>query len=306
MFICTEPHFHRVRKARSKQKVSHTYRRQSALAKQMGRAVQLDLVKGFTRFKKRVSADAMMEAWKSGKYETVITHIPWENLHDELEQSFKGLRKTYAQSSELSLKALPSPVKKTLRFDFENPRISRWLSKRTGELVVGIRNNTQEIIQSAVQRSFTHAETPRQVADQIKGSIGLDPRREQALRNLTEGLKAKGVSPEKVASETAAYEERLLNSRAMTIARTEVRMANNQGQLAVWNEGQNQGLLPPECKKVWIVDGNPCEICEPMDGIAVGLNDFWTLNTGDSVSIPTESHPNCFCGMELSFGDEGD
>lgn len=171
-------------------------------------------------------------------------------------------------------------------------------------MVVNIQADTQNIIQNAVARSFSNALTPRDVASSIRNSIGLFPGQQTALMNYRQGLKESGMKPDRVDAFSSKYEDRLLDYRAKMIARTETRQATNQGQLFIWQDAQNQDLIAPTAKKVWVVDGAPCEICEPMDGVAIGLAESWTLPNGDIADIPTDAHPHCFCGMELEFGTE--
>ncbi len=299
-----------VRKAaRTKVKVTRTYARTSALSKQMGQAVRADLLGGLKTFKRNIPADRLFNAWKTGDYTNVMRNIPWHELPEHLERARTSIGGAYEKSAEFNIKSLPANTKRSLRFDTKNPGIQKWLNSRTGDLIVNIQSDTQRVVQQAVKRSFDKALTPRQVANQIKNSIGLYPKQEQALANYRSNLESKQVAlpPDRVDALVDAYADRLLDQRCMTIARTETRFAANQGQLTVWTEAKKQDLIGEKARKVWVVDGNPCEICEPMDGVAVPLDGSWTLNNGDVVDIPTDAHPNCFCGMELDFGEsEGD
>lgn len=294
----------RVRKARTGRKVTRTYSRVLALSKQMTKAVSLNLVKGIKTFRRALPADKLFDAWKTGHYSKVMQVIPWDELPSHLADMHKDLRKTYGEAARFSVNSLPAPKRRALRFDTENPNIRNWINTRTGELIVNIHSDAQRVVQQAVMRSFDQAMTPREVADQIRGSIGLLPRQEMALRNYSRGLQERGYPPENISKYSLEYADRLLTQRTMTIARTETRFAANRGQLSVWQDAGNQNLIDRQrSRKVWVVDGNPCEICEPMDGVAVPLDGFWTLNTGDVVEIPTDAHPNCFCGMELDYGE---
>ncbi len=152
---------------------------------------------------------------------------------------------------------------------------------------------------------MTNGASPRDMAKEIKNYVGLYPRLATAHSNYVAKLRKDGVRPDRIEVLSDKYYDRLLTYRTETIARTETQFMLNRGQLTVWQEGSRQGLLPPDSKKVWIVDGNPCEICEPMDGIAVGINESWSLDDGSEVDIPTEAHPNCMCIMDLDMG-EGD
>jgi hypothetical protein len=94
----------------------------------------------------------------------------------------------------------------------------------------------------------------------------------------------------------------------MMIARTETKNAINRGALAVWKAGRDQGLIDETATKEWVVDGDPCEICEPMDGVQVPLDESWTIELLNGqemqVEIPSQAHPHCYCGMELHFGKD--
>lgn len=303
-FIAHEPKKEVVRKARRPKRVSNTYKRVYALSQQMSRAVAVNFIHGIKTFKKKVDPNALYEAWKTGSYGDILRVIPFDTLHDDLKGMQKPLKTTIDRTGGFVIDALPPPIKKEFRYDTKNPNIRDYLDKRTGDLIVNISMDTQHLVQQAVQRSFDEALHPNTVAQMIKGSIGLYPRLEQAVDNYRRGLGKQGMDPDRVASLVDKYQDRLLEYRAMMIARTETRMATNQGQLDIWQQGAKQGLIDLNTsKKVWIVDGNPCEICDPMDGIGVGLYDMWTLNDGRVVNIPTESHPHCMCGMEIKYGE---
>lgn len=298
-------HVQKIQKARTKRKVTRTYNRTLALGKQMANVVRVDLRKGITTFKKKINPDALLDAYKSGSYGHLLKEIPWDTLHEHIAPVSKGIGDTFDKAAKISLLSLPRNIKTHLRYDTSNPALKRFVNTRTGELIVNVQKDTQKIVQQAVMRSFSEALKPRQVANLIKDSIGLYPKQEQALFNYSSSMYAAGkLSDEKIEDLTGDYADRLLDSRAMTIARTETRNAANQGQLSVWKEASNQDLVPANAQKVWIVDGNPCEICEPMDGIGVPIDGFWVLNDGSVADIPSDAHPNCYCGMELDFGGE--
>lgn len=303
-FICSHGHKHLIEKAaKPRRKVTRTYTRVENLSKQMARAVQVNLITGIKKFKKKVNPDKLFEAWKTGSYGHIMETIPWYDLPADIEKVHDPLKQSSFKSSLISLEALPPPVKKGLRYDINNPAIKNFLNKRTGNLVTDITNDTQKVIQQSVQRSFTQALRPDQVGRMIKGNIGLLPRHAIAVDNYRIQLEKNGMAPDQVDTLTGKYQDRLLNYRANMIARTETRFATNHGQLSIWREAANQDLIDRStAKKVWVTDGAPCEICDPMDGIAIPIDSLWVLNNGDQVEIPTESHPHCMCGMELDFG----
>ena len=158
------------------------------------------------------------------------------------------------------------------------------------------------MVQRAIQRSFSHAKTPREVAQSIVKHIGLNDRQSEALINYQMGLEMKNLAPDKIEKLTTGYEERLLRQRSTMIARTEIQNANNQGQLAVWKQAQDEGLLNvDETFKVWENDRTPCPKCKKMHGKKVKLNEKWHLDDGRAVEVPSEIHPNCYCFQTLEF-----
>lgn len=299
-FFC--PHRTRVLKARPRRKAGATYKRLSKLTSAMSSSVGLDLFRGFKKFKSHVEPERVYQAWSTGHYAKIMEAIPWEKLPHYLEPAATKLSHGMIKSANMTIDSLPDNANKGLRFNMKNPRMREYVGRRTGEMVINIQTDAQKVIQNAVARSFNEALTPRDVAATIRGSIGLYPQQETALRNYRQNLIQNETKPERIEGLVGAYEDRLLDQRSMMIARTETRLATNVGQQAVWEQASDEGLLPTEVTRVWVVDGNPCDICEPMDGEEVGLNEPWIMEDGDAVMLPTEAHPNCMCGMELNIG----
>lgn len=286
-------------------KPRRTPRRVERLSDQMSHAITVNFAKGIRTFKKKVSPQKLLEAWTQGSYGAVMATIPWEELYGDLVDVHTGIGDTVKGAAKPAIEALPVPAQPLLRYDLENPRIKKYMDTRIGDLVTRINRDTQTAIQDAVKSSFTTAATPRDIANQIKDSIGLLPQHERAVRNYMSGLYKSGATPSRVGELGSAYYDRLLDYRAMMIGRTEAANAANNGQLLVWTQAKDQGLVPPTAKKVWVVMGDePCEFCEPMDGEAVGLDEVWILDDGTVCMIPNEAHPHCYCKMTLDYGEQ--
>jgi hypothetical protein len=290
----------------SKLKKSAHYNKILTQSKAAQNVVKLNLVHGIATFKQKISSKKLMDAYERGDYKDVFEVIPWETLPNSLDKYKNSLARGMSSAGLISLDALPVPKDTSLRYDVHNPHITDYLNSRTADLVVDIKDNTKDIIQEQVKRAFTNAQSPRQVANDIKGSIGLYPRLQNAVDNYRTGLVKQGLPGMKIEQLTGSYYDRLLDYRAMTIARTEIRNANNHAQLAVWKNAAEKGYIDDDsARKVWVVDGDPCEICLPMDGEEVELDESWTVEypdgTEDDVDVPSEAHPNCWCGMELKF-----
>lgn len=278
-------------KPKTKVKGAYKAKRLDALARRMQRSVALDLAKGIQTFKKRVKRSAIQSAWESGSYESVDQYIPWRSLEGDLAPAKRRLQSSLLGAADLSIKLLPAPMD-SLRWDLENPAIREYVDKKVGNLVREITDETRGHIREAAARSFRVASTPREVASEIVSSIGLHKRYRDALRNYKTWVLyesgQKNIRNQQLMIER--YEDRLLKARAMTIARTETRRATNHGQRSVWREAGRQGLIPKSSKRIWVIDGDPCEICEPLDGEEADLDGSYPggLEPGDA-------HPNCQC-----------
>lgn len=288
---------------RPKWKVTRTKARLMSLQHAMKSSVKVSFIDGIDKFKSRVNPEDVYQAWLSGHYDRIRQAVPFATMGDDMSSLDDAVSGGYIGFGNLGIKTLPAPVVNSLRYDVQNPRIDRFISVRTAELVTRIEKDTERVIQDAVRRSFTQALDPRRVADRIVGSIGLVPRDASAVQNMEAMLVQEGLSPERVSELTSAYEDRLLNSRALSIARTETAFAQNYGQLYVWQDAQSQGLLSRDSRKVWNTSDDPCaEVCAPMDGVDVGMAEAWTLSNGDIVDVPNEAHPNCECYMTIDLG----
>jgi hypothetical protein len=224
--------------------------------------------------------------------------------HEKFDEAGESLWETLILSSGVAIDNLPDGIKSRYRFDYSNPRIERVWRKRAGEKIVEpILQGTRDSIQNAIHNQFIKGLSPRDIAEDIKGYVGLYPRLATALKNYKVGLAEKGLPIENQVKYALAYEDKLLDYRAMSIARTETNFMINRGQLEVWRQGQDNGIIPKGATKVWEVDGNPCPDCDDMDGEAVGLNDVWVMGDGTICEVPQDSHPQCECTMSIEYGD---
>jgi len=104
------------------------------------------------------------------------------------------------------------------------------------------------------------------------------------------------------------YQQRLLNWRADTIARTESMMASNQGQQALWGQARDSGLLSAQyTRRKWLNTGDSrlCQLCAPVPAMnpeGVELDKPFRTPKGEVLSPPL--HPSCRCTTRLIFADE--
>ncbi len=164
-----------------------------------------------------------------------------------------------------------------------------------------VSTSTREAINDIVTRSIREGIPPRDAAQLIKQSIGLDPRRAGALATFHERLLADGRSLAAVNKSTSRYATKLMRARSLTIARTETMAAMNAGALQGYKQARGAGLLEDDAGKEWMVtpDDALCAICAPMAEEAVPLDE--TFSNG--LEGPP-AHPQWRCALAPATAEE--
>jgi hypothetical protein len=202
-----------------------------------------------------------------------------------------------------------------MRLDLINPYAVSYAERKLPKIVQTYMENARENIRSIVTEAVSGKYTPQTAATAIRDSIGLTPQYERAVSNLRLDLIEQGFSGEALETKVDRYANKLLTSRAKTIARTEIVQAEISGQRALWNEAANSGVFSKlTAKRVWQTNheghtnrGNPtpCPVCEPMDGQEIPFGELYDHPELGSVNIFGEPlvgppiHPNCLCHEDL-------
>jgi SPP1 gp7 family putative phage head morphogenesis protein len=149
-------------------------------------------------------------------------------------------------------------------FDDTNPKALDWIAQHAAERITNISDATREAVKDAVERAFEDQFNVDDLADELIDLVGND-------------------------------------DRAELIAATETMAAANAGQQEAWDQAVEDGLLTGQEQQVWITtpDERLCPICEPLDGVTAGLDDYFDVD-GDQIDGPP-AHPRCRCtvGLEL-------
>jgi hypothetical protein len=100
--------------------------------------------------------------------------------------------------------------------------------------------------------------------------------------------------------------DKALMARSEEMGNTESHRASQMGLALSWLFQQQQGMIPIGSMRRWrTVHGeHTCEICGPMDGVMVNLDQPFELGNGQKLWAPG-AHPNCECTVEL-VTPEGD
>ncbi|RZL29653.1 MAG: hypothetical protein EOP64_00175 [Sphingomonas sp.] len=270
-------------------------------SKRLSEAVRLDLVRGIKTFRNQINLGDVVRALITGKLDNLYNAIPWAKLGGKLAPASDSILLAGQKAALNAERILPKSL--GLNYDIRSPQLQEYIGRRTGDLITVVQEGTLQAVRDSTRRAITSGLTPQDVAEEIRGSIGLNARQAQALSNYRNTLSAQGYSDSRIDSLADGYAERLLDQRATMIGRTEVANAINAGQQDVWETARDKGLLPDDAKRVWIVDGDPCpELCLPMSLVTTSLNEPWVLPNKKRVDIPSESHPHCLCIASLDIG----
>ena len=273
------------------------------MGKQMEGAIRVNLIGGIHTIKQNLTADDMRQAFMSKNYAPVK-----EVLTDAIDRAVRGnMQLAIDGVAEATIRGTPT-IPNSYRYDASNPRTKKFIAERTGELITTSEDGLQHAVKAMTRHALSRGVNYQQAANTIRNSIGLNAPQAQSLANYVKGLNEQGMPQARIDALSSAMSSRMLDYRAMMIAQNEIRDAQNQGQLDVWKQAADDDMLPPEARKVWRIDGNPCpEWCIHMDGEAVGLNEDWTVRnskTGETrtVHTPSDVHVCCRCMMDIDMG----
>lgn len=182
----------------------------------------------------------------------------------------------------------------TFSFDGKNAEAQQAALDQAARMVTEITDETEKAIRLVIAKSIKEGIPPYDAASRILPLIGLTSAQAQAVLKYREQLEGSGLTSGKVDDEVNGYADKLLESRADAIARTEIMDALNEGQQAAWMQAQDDGVLTDGATKEWITtpDELTCEYCAPMDGKTVPIGD--EFSEGDP-----PLHPNCRCTIAI-------
>lgn len=273
-------------------------------------ALRRALAAAFQRLAGRVPLEDLARAVQTGRV-TARLAAALDRLADDVRAEVAGVVAQAVQAGARN--ALEVASRLAVRGRVEVPpsafrqvnarAVERATSAATARLVRAATRGTKQAIREAVTRAVSGeagAASRGAASRAIRASLGLDPRRARAVTNYRLELERQGVGPARAGAAAERYAQRLLRQRAATVARTEIMGSANEGRLAQWRQLQNQGFLPDDAERVWVVapDDRLCDQCAPMDGQRVALDEPFDGPDGPIDAPPL--HPNCRCTAVLA------
>lgn len=253
-----------------------------------------------------VDLEALAQAMQIQSAVDAIRSLNPETWSTSLNPAARILPTAFQQAGQVEADLLASRLGITTSFNLTNPRAVEWARVNSARLITDISESVREAVRQIITRAFTEGIAPREAARLIREIVGLTDRQAMAVINYRFDLLEAGRSVDDVVRLAARYSQELLNYRALLIARTKTITASARGQQELWRQAVDRGLLDPnKTVREWIVtdDDRLCEeICAPMDGQQVGLEEAFTTGDGESVDGPP-AHVQCRCAYGLAFTD---
>jgi len=277
------------------------------LALNLSGQMQKELVEAWEALANKIDYRAMMDAFKKGDLDAAMQVLYEADLAAELEIARQTLREAIVVVGEASAEELGAYLGESIAFDLSNPESIAFLSEFGGEMVTDVSDETyaalKRLLTQAYDEGLTAAETAKLIGEDP--GVGLTARDIEQRRRLIEGMRESGLSEVEIEEWSKKWTKGKIKYRAQVIADNELVDAGNQGQRRLWDQAQNDGLIPKDTKKQWIVtpDEKLCQLCGPMGdpqpGVSiVGINEFYQTPAG-AVYIPSEIHIRCRCSERI-------
>lgn len=277
------------------------------------------------QFRQGVTTPIVADAIRQS-VEAALRALPTGGFIGDLQPIVDGIVREIIKSGRAEATALNMANRRVglnFAFDVADPRAVEWARLRAGELVKGVTDEIEQIIQDTIAETLEGNISVTEAQRRIRRTIGLHERWQKAVNNtharLVKQNLASGMTEEQAlqAAQTAAekYQERLIRARAKNIARTEVATAQNEGRWQAWQQAGDAGYVNMKtAMKEWrtapeFVSSKTvvCPYCAPLDGkrIPVDQNFYTGLRSRPEVKMPP-AHPSCRCRAVLitpSFAD---
>ena len=242
-------------------------------------------------------SEAALRNIQAGSAEGVVAAINLDPLRNALGGQQDRIAGEHLRQS-VSVVGAMTPAEAVLHFQMIESRAINYAALRSGTLIRDVQQQVREtvngLVVDALQGDYTYAT----LADQIERVVPLTSRQAQTVENkysktfgrLFDSGKPRAQAEALARKASDKYAKRALARRAEGIARTELMSASNAGRFSGFSAGVASGLDSTDSRKEWITGGDPCELCDPLDGEIVR----WDSEFSNGLLTPLV-HPNCRC-----------
>lgn len=260
--------------------------------------VERAITTGIKDARARVRSERLLEAIRMRSADEIIASVPVEPIRGimrPIDTVFRD-RMVWAatkQGEEFNVRRAFSVV---------DPEVIRYAGLQAGELINRMTTEQFAALRGAIVDAVAGQFTVDDTAKIIRSSIGLTDRYRKAVekryvtvkQTLMSGGQTERAAADAAERMAAKYADKLVRSRARTIARTEINTAQNYGKQIGWEAAYGEGMMSPDTLKEWQISSGACDICRPYSGIRVPV--MQPFPTGD---LMPPAHPNCRCTANI-------
>lgn len=280
------------------------------LADKLAPALRRAFLAAIKKAQDHIDLEALASAIEANQLTAAEAAVKIGSFAENYGELAPQLRASFLVGSGLAIRELAQSGI-SLSFNLVNPHAVQYAETHLAEIVQPFKADAKELIATFIAKATSGETTPSGAAKDIKDLIGLDGSiadktgRVWRLEKFWRELVSQGVPEKDITRRVERYKNSLLRERAEVIARNETHKAAGAGQQAAWDEAARKGYIDKtEQSKVWIVtwDEVLCPLCEPMDGMAVGMDEAFDTPNGP-MDWP-DMHPQCRCSANLVRTDE--
>ncbi len=258
-----------------------------------------------------------------------------QGFEDAISKFAADVNAGFVKSGETAAKWLDSKVNDAvIRFDATNARAVKLSEQNTLTLVRDVTTEQRDVMRRVITDGVRAGDNPREVAQDIRSSIGLTDYQAEQVQNyrrlLEQGDKqslrlaldrelrdgrydrsveraireAKRLSPDQIDKMTDRYRTGWINLRAETIARTESLRVTHQGSQEAYRQAIANGDIEADSlTQTWNAahDARTRSSHRAMDGQKRPIGEAFTSGDGSELlypgdpSAPPEDTVNCRC-----------
>lgn len=278
--------------------------------------------------------DDIEERIRSHDYEGAI-----QGVQDAAEKYAADIHAGYVHAGQTTAKWLDGQVDEIVRFDVSNDRATKWAKENTATLRDGWSQEMRETVNQVVSTGVQESRNPREIARDLRTSIGLTPSQAAAVdsyrkalesgdfsnalgRELSDGRSDRSVAsaqrrgvaldPAQIDGMVERYRQNYVGYRAETIARTESLRAVHAGNEELMQQAIDGGDVDAaQLTRTWNhagrgKDSRPGHIAMADKPKAFG-EPFVNPVTGESLDYPgdPDADPSetvcCRCCLSTRF-----
>ena len=264
--------------------------------------LRVDFSDAINQMESELSEAGLKTAIATGKTSAVAKQVKWKGeLFASADDNLRGAIRESAENSERFLPTVSAdPI-----YNQKAKPVDAWVNHYAKQRLQQMDSQTRKVVKDVLKQKANEGLTTAQTAKKLRERIGLNSIQAQAMNNLEKGLIKKGKTEKQIEKVKNQYKARAIKHRAKMIANTEAIDAVNFGQLELWQQAREQGLIDNKvARKNWLVtpDDKLCPYCRAMDGQKRKLDEKFVDPSGTFEPVYTPTlHPFCRCSMYLTF-----